>query len=410
MANSPLLYSNSFQYGVLIMHYTEAYNIDDLHRIARSRLPKVCYDFMAEGTEDNVSLRNNREVFERIRLQPRTLVGVSHRTQQVTVHGTTFNSPFGIAPTGAAGLYGFDADVALARAAAKAGVPFVLSTASFVPLERITQEVPDGTNWFQLYMSKELDGAEKLIVRARDAGFEALVVTTDIPVGAAREYNKRNGFEVPFKMRLGSMIDGALHPRWMCGVFLRTLLDSGVPRLQNVDSNVGGRIVSKSMADFRQKRDALNWADMAWVRSIWPRKLYIKGIMSAADAREAERIGADGVFVSNHGGRQLDGAVSPMEVLPEVVAAVGGRLVIMADSGFRRGTDIVKALALGATMVFVGRATLFGIAAGGEAGASRALDLLRGEVDRTMGQLGVNRVAEITRECLVLDEAMFTKM
>lgn len=391
------------------MHYTQAYNIDDLHRIARSRLPKVCYDFMAEGTEDNVSLHNNREVFERIRLQPRMLVNVSKRSQQVTVHGKTFQSPFGIAPTGAAGLYGFDADVALARAAAKAGVPFVLSTASFVPLERITQEVPEGSNWFQLYMSKEREGAERLIVRAREAGFDALVVTTDIPVGGAREYNKRNGFEVPFTMRLGSMVDGAMHPRWMFGVFLRTLLDSGVPRLQNVDANVGGRIVSKSMADFRQKRDALNWADMEWVRSIWPRKLYIKGIMTAADAREAERIGADGIFVSNHGGRQLDGAVSPIEVLPEIVSAVGARMVIMIDSGFRRGTDIIKALALGANMVFLGRATLFGIAAGGEAGASRALDLLRGEVDRTMGQLGVNNLAELSHAHLVLDERMFLK-
>lgn len=391
------------------MHYSHAYNIDDLHRIARSRLPKVCYDFMAEDTEDNVSLRNNREVFERIRLQPRMLVNVSKRSQQVTLHGKIFNSPFGIAPTGAAGLYGFDADVALARAAAKAGVPFVLSTASFVPLERITREVPEGANWFQLYMAKDHEGAEKLIVRAREAEFEALVVTTDIPVAGGREYNKRNGFEVPFKMRFGSMIDGAMHPHWMFGVFLRTLLDSGVPRLQNVDSNVGGRIVSKSMADFRQKRDALNWSDMEWVRSIWPRKLYIKGIMTAADAREAERIGADGIFVSNHGGRQLDGAVSPIEALPEIVAAVGGRMVIMIDSGFRRGTDIIKAIALGADMVFLGRATLFGIAAGGEAGASRALDLLRGEVDRTMGQLGVNTLAELSREHLVLDDTMFVR-
>jgi len=391
------------------MSHTQAYNIDDLHRIARSRLPKVCYEFLAEGTEDNVSLRHNREVFESIRLQPRMLHNVSKRSQQVIIHGKTFQSPFGIAPTGAAGLYGFDADVALARAAAKAGVPFVLSTASFVPLERITQEVPDGTNWFQLYMSKERGGAERLITRARDAGFEALVVTTDIPVAAAREYNRRNGFEMPFRLRFDSMIDGALHPRWLLGVFLRTLIRSGVPRFQNVDSNVGGRIVSKSMAEFRSRRDSLNWADMAWVRSIWPRKLYIKGIMTPADAREAERIGADGIFVSNHGGRQLDGAVSPVEVLPEIAAATGGRLVIMADSGFRRGTDIVKALALGADMVFLGRATLFGIAAGGEAGASRALDLLRGEVDRTLGQLGVNRVKDLSREHLVLDDAMFTR-
>lgn len=388
------------------MHYTQAYNIDDLHRITQNRVPKVVYEFLAEGTEDNVSLHHNRDIFERIKLQPRMLVNVSRRSQKVTIHGREYNSPFGIAPTGAAGLYGYDADVALARAAAKAGVPFVLSTASFVPMERITREVPEGANWFQLYMGKQREGPEKLIVRAREAGFEALVVTTDIPVGAAREYNKRNGFEVPFKLRFNSMIDSALHPHWLVNVFLRTLLTTGVPRLQNVDSNVGGRIVSTSLSEFRQQRDALDWSDMEWVRSLWPRKLYIKGILSAADALQAMRVGADGIFVSNHGGRQLDGAISPIEALPEVVSAVGSKLAIMADSGFRRGTDIVKALALGADMVFVGRATLFGIAAGGEAGASRALELLRGEVDRTMGQLGVNTIDELTPDCLVLPSGL----
>jgi isopentenyl diphosphate isomerase/L-lactate dehydrogenase-like FMN-dependent dehydrogenase len=302
--------------------------------------------------------------------------------------------PFGIPPTGAAGLYCFEAYIALARAAAAAGVPFVLSTESFTALERVA-EAAGGTMWFQLYMSTERASAARLITRARDAGFEALVVTTDVAVGANREYNRRNGFEIPFRLNLSNMIDGALHPRWLTGVFLRTLLDSGVPRFQNVDHNVGGRIVSKNLSEFRARRDALDWEDMRWVREIWPRKLFIKGVLTARDALRALECGADGIFVSNHGGRQLDGAVSPIEVLSEIVAAVGGRLKIMVDSGFRRGTDIVKALALGADMVFVGRATLYGATVGGEAGALHAINLLKSEIDRVMALLGCNTIGEL---------------
>lgn len=393
--------------GIHIVNLTQALNIDDLRRMAERRLPRVAYDFLEGGAEDAVTLRDNRAVFERIRLRPRTLVDVSGRSQQVAVFGKTFSAPFGIAPTGAAGLYCFEADIALARAAAAAGVPFVLSTASFVTLERVAQEA-GGAKWFQLYMSKDRESARRLAGRAHDAGYEALVVTTDVPVGGNREYNRRNGFEIPFRLNLANMIDGALHPHWLANVFLRTLLASGVPRFQNVDVDVGGRIVSKNLGEFRARREALDWGDLRWLREIWPHKLLVKGILTAEDALRAAENGADGIFVSNHGGRQLDGARSPIDALPEIVAAVGNRLAIMVDSGFRRGSDIVKALALGADMVFVGRPVLYGAAAGGEAGIARALEILKTEVDRVMALVGCPTVDQLNREYLCAPGSGFT--
>jgi len=386
------------------MSYRAALNIEDLHRIAKKRLPRVAYEFLAGGVEDDMTLANNRAVFERIRFRPQTLVNVAERTQQVNIFGRTFGSPFGIAPTGAAGLYGFAADIALARAARDANIPFVLSTASFEPLEKVAQEAAGGALWFQLYMSKDRDAAKALVTRALNAGYEALVMTSDVVVQANREYNQRNGFTIPFRMNFSNMIDGMLHPRWLCDVFLRTLIDSGVPRFQNLDTNVGGRIIAKPIEEFRTQRETLNWDDVRWLREIWPRKLYVKGILRADDALRAADSGADGVFISNHGGRQLDGAISPVEALPEIRAAVGRRLTLMVDSGFRRGSDIVKALALGADMVFVGRATLYGIAAGGEAGATHAINILRTEIHRVMALLGCSSVRELTADYLACSD------
>ena len=383
------------------MSYRSALNIEDLHKIARRRLPRVAYEFLAGGVEDDVSLGNNRAVFERIRFRPHTLVNVADRSQQVSVYGRTFKCPFGIAPTGAAGLFGFAADIALARAAREAGIPFVLSTASFEPLEKVAQEAAGGTLWFQLYMSKDHEAAQALVTRALHAGYEALVVTTDLPVQPNREYNQRNGFNIPFKLNLRNMLDGALHPDWLCNVFMRTLLDSGVPRFQNLDTNVGGRIIAKPIGEFRARREALNWEDFRWLRKLWPHKLLVKGILRADDALLAAENGADGIFISNHGGRALDGALSPIEALPAIRAAVGNRLTLMVDSGMRRGSDIVKALALGADMVFVGRATLYGIAAGGEAGAAHAIGILRSEVDRVLAMLGCPSISELDGDYLL---------
>lgn len=386
------------------MRVKDALNIEDLRRCAQRRLPRIAYEFLELGAEDGVTMAANRSVFENMAFRPRTLVDVSGRSQRTTLFGKTFNAPFGVAPTGAAGLYSHDADIALARAAEAASVPFVLSNASFVALERVAQEV-GGTKWFQLYLSKDRDAARTLVSRALDAGYEALVVTTDCPVGANREYNKRNGFEMPFRLNMRSALDGALHPHWLLNVFVRTLLTSGVPRFRNVDSNVGGRVVSKNFSEFRSQREALDWTDFAWLREFWPRKLLIKGILTPADALLAAQYGADGIFVSNHGGRQLDGALSPIEVLPEIVAAVGGTLAVLVDSGFRRGSDIVKALALGADMAFVGRAPLYGATAGGEEGVRRALEILATEIDRVLALIGCTSVDSLTPEYLDLRAA-----
>ena len=362
-----------------MLRLSTALNIDDLRRIARRRLPRVVYDYLEGGSEDQVTLKANREVFESLKFSPRTLINVSQRSQQVTIFGRVYETPIGIAPMGAAGLFWHEADIALARAARSANIPFVLSTNSFVPLERLAWEA-GGPPWFQLYMPRDRAKAEKLVRRAHEAGCEALVLTTDVPVGANREYNERNGFGLPLRIDLRKMMDGMLHPRWLVSVFLRAWLSRDNPM---------------RIPEWTTRRDHMNWDDLAWLRDAWPRKLFVKGILCPEDAQLAAEHGADGIFVSNHGGRQLDGVPSPMEVLAPIAAAVGDRLLIMVDSGFRRGSDIVKALALGADMVFIGRAAMYGAAAGGEAGVRRSLQLLRGEIDKVLALLGCNGIAEL---------------
>jgi isopentenyl diphosphate isomerase/L-lactate dehydrogenase-like FMN-dependent dehydrogenase len=361
------------------MKAARALNIEDLRRIARRRLPRVVYDYLEGGSEDQLTLRANREAFEAIRFAPRTLVDVSKRSQKVTLFGRLYESPVGIAPMGAAGLFWHEGDVALARAARSANLPFVLSTHSFVPLERLAWE-SGGPPWFQLYMPREREAAQAMVRRALQAGCEALVLTTDVPVGANREYNQRNGFALPLRLEPRKVADALMHPRWLMSVFARAWLARPNPM---------------RVAEWTTRRDHHSWQDFAWLRDAWPRKLLVKGILAVEDAQLAAEHGADGIFISNHGGRQLDGLPSPMEALPAISAAVGDRLAIMVDSGFRRGTDIVKALALGADMVFLGRAAMYGAAAGGEAGVRRAIQLLRAEIDRVLALLGCASVEEL---------------
>ena len=377
------------------MDYRDAQNIEELRALARRRLPKIAWDFLDGGAEDNLTLDNNRDVFRRIRFRPHTLIDVSKRSAKTTVFGKPHSAPFGIAPTGAAGLYGFKADSAMARAARDAGLPFVLSTASFEPLEDVARAGAGGTLWFQLYMSKDREAAARLVNRARDAGYSALIVTTDVPLIGNREPNLRNGWQIPFKLGVKNMIDGVLHPHWLVNTFFRTLLDSGVPRFQNTDVNVGGRIITTDLGQFRSRRDALDWSDFQWLREIWTHKFFIKGVLQPEDARMAVQYGAGGVFVSNHGGRQLDGAQATIDVLPEIRAAVGKDKLVMFDGGIRRGSDVVKAIALGADMAFAGRAPLYGVAAGGEAGVAHALGLLKSEVDRVLALIGCPDVKQL---------------
>ncbi|HSC95269.1 MAG TPA: alpha-hydroxy acid oxidase [Burkholderiales bacterium] len=378
---------------------SKAYNIFDLRKMALKRVPKGLFEFVDRGTEDEVSLRNNRAVFERIRLKPRTLVGVANRSQEVTLFGKTHKMPIVIAPTGTAGLMWYEGEIALARAAAEAGIPFTLATGSMTAMEKVAQEA-GGTLWFQLYMWPDRSLSHKLVERARAAGYEALVVTVDGVVPGNREYNLRNGFTIPFTFTRGNITDVLLHPRWLFGVLVRYLLTTGMPRYQNYPTDVRYRITAGPMGRSSMRNDSINWDDLRALRKLWPHRLLVKGLLHPQDAVTAADCGADGVIVSNHGGRNLDTAISPIEVLPEVVDAVGRRVTVLVDSGFRRGTDVVKALAMGAHAVMIGRPTLYGVAAGGEEGARRAIALFRGEIDRVIALLGCNRVADLSTEHL----------
>ena len=377
----------------------EAYNIADLREIARRRLPKGLFEFVDRGTEDEVSLRHNRAALEHMRFRPRTLVDVSHRTHETTLFGERQAMPIVIAPTGSAGLTWYEGEIALARAAAAAGIPFTLATGSMTAMERVAAEA-GGRLWFQLYMWPDRSLSHQLVDRACAAGFEGLVVTVDSPVPPAREYNLHNGFTLPFSITARNAIDILSHPRWLVNVLARYLLTTGMPRYQNYPAQVKQKITALPMGRSMMLNDTLTWDDLRELRQRWPRRLLAKGILTAEDATLAADCGVDAVIVSNHGGRVVDGTRAPVEILPEVVRAVGGRVSVLVDSGFRRGSDIVKALALGADAVLIGRATLYGIAAGGEAGAARALGLLREEIDRTLALLGCASVDALGPECI----------
>ena len=385
-----------------------AYNIFDLRDQALRRVPKGLFEFVDRGTEDEVALRNNRAVFERIRFRPRTLVDVSGRNQEVTLFGHKHKMPIAIAPTGTAGLMWHEGEIALARAAREAGVPFTLATGSMTAMERVADEA-GGRLWFQLYMWPDKSMSHKLVERAKAAGYEALVVTVDGAVSGNREYNLRNGFTIPFSFTRKNITDVLVHPRWLLGVLARYVLTTGMPRYENYPSEIKYKVTARPMGRSQMRNDSLNWDDLKVLRRMWPGTLIVKGLAHPKDAILAAECGADGVVVSNHGGRNLDGAMAPLEALPEVVDAVGKRMTVFVDSGFRRGSDVVKALALGAHAVLIGRATLYGVAAGGEAGAARAIALFREEIDRVMALIGARSVAELGPEFLHFTDSGFRR-
>ncbi|HEX6006498.1 MAG TPA: alpha-hydroxy acid oxidase, partial [Burkholderiales bacterium] len=297
-----------------------AYNIADLRAMALKRVPKGLFEFVDRGTEDEVSLRNNRAVFERIRFKPRTLVDVSKRSQQITLFGKPHKMPIVIAPTGTAGLMWHEGEIALARAAAEAGIPFTLATGSMTAMEKVAERA-GGELWFQLYMWPDRRLSHQLVERARAAGFKALVVTVDGVVAGNREYNLRNGFTIPFSFTRRNVTDVLMHPRWLAGVLARYVMTTGMPRYENYPSEIKRRITAQPMGRSQMRNDTLNWNDLRELRKMWPHTLIVKGILHPQDAILAADCGADAVAVSNHGGRNLDGAISPIEALPEVVDA-----------------------------------------------------------------------------------------
>jgi len=381
-----------------------AYDIADLRELARRRLPKGVFEFMDRGNGDEVALANNREAFERIKLVPHALVDTSSRSQEITLFGNRQKMPIVIAPTGSAGLNWFEGEIALARAAAAAGIPFTLATGSMTSMERVAEQA-GGTLWFQIYMWPDRSLSHGLVERAKAAGYQALVVTVDTPVPPGREYNLRNGMTVPFRFTRRNVTDLLMHPRWVATVLARYLLTSGMPRYENYPTEVKARITAAPMGRSMMVTDSLTWDDLKALRRIWPHRLLVKGILRSQDAVLAADCDADGVIISNHGGRAVDSTMAPIEVLPSVIEAAGKRLTVMVDSGFRRGADVVKALALGAAAVLVGRATLYGTAVAGEAGAARAIEIYRDEIDRILGLIGCPDVAQLDREYLALSKS-----
>jgi len=372
----------------------KACNIFDLRDMAKARVPRGPFEFVDRGTEEEVSLRNNREVFDRIRFKTRTFVNVSKRSQDCEIFGVQHKMPLVIAPTGTAGLMWYEGEIALAKAARAAGIPFTLATGSMTAMERVADEA-GGELWFQLYLWPDRSMSHELVERAKAAGYKALVVTVDGVSAGNREYNIRNGFTLPFTYSPVALADMIMHPRWLFGVLFRYLATTGMPMYQNYPERAKAKMTAGPMGRSSLRTDSISWDDLDALRKIWPHKLIVKGILNADDAEAAVNHGADGIDVSNHGGRNLDGIISPIEALPEIADRVGKRATVFCDSGFRRGSDVVKALCLGANAVMVGRSTLYGVAAGGEEGAARALEIYRSEIHRNIALLGVNKLSEL---------------
>lgn len=373
-------------------NFRNALSIKELRYIARKRVPNFVFEYVEGGAEDEATLKWNRKALNAIRFTPNTLIDTSNRTHSIKLFGQESNSPLIIAPTGLNGMLHHRADIALARTAKNYGIPFCLSTVSNLSLEEVAKNA-GGRLWMQLYVMTNHKITQNIIDRAQNAGYEALVFTTDANVFGNREWDKRN-YKAPAKLTFRNLVDVAMHPRWIFDV----LFPHGVPRFENIVKfmPLEAQSASGGVAEFPKLFSSeISWQDVEWLRKKWQGKLIIKGILNSEDANRAKDLGCDGIILSNHGGRQLDSCISPIEVLPEVSKSVGNEITIIIDSGFRRGTDILKAMALGAHAVMIGRSTLFGLAAGGEAGANHALSILTTEIDRALGQLGCCSTTEL---------------
>ncbi len=368
-----------------------ARSIEDVRALARSRLPAGVFDFFDGGAEDEVTLRANRAAFERRMLLPHVLTGVAQIDTRTDIAGSAAGLPMVIAPMGATGFGWPGSDIAIARAAARAGIPYTLSSTATTSLERLAAAAP-GRLWFQPYMFRDRPFLARLIDRAEAAGYEALVMTLDMPAGGKRERDFRHDFSVPFRYTTRNLREFASCPRWGLAH-----LRHGLPVLENlIGLDRMGESIARASSSVGLSYDPdFGWHDLEAIRARWTRRLLVKGVLRADDAQRLAAMGCDGVVVSNHGGRQLDGASAALDALPAIVAGVGHRMDVLVDGGVRRGSDIVKAIALGARGVMVGRAALFGAAAGGEDGAWRAVEILVEELTRTMRLCGTRSIAQI---------------
>lgn len=377
----------------------KALALDDFERLARGYLPRPIFGYVAGGAETNAALNDNRAAFGDYAFVPHMLVDVSARSQKATLFGKTYAAPFGIAPVGMSALSAYRGDLVLARAAERAGIAMVMSGSSLIRMEDVAKQSPG--SWFQAYLPGKDEAIVRLIDRVAAAGFETLVVTVDLPVMGNRENNLRNGFSSPLRPSLRLAWDGMVRPGWTVNTFLRTLRLHGMPHFENSSAERGVPIVARNVERDFTAKDHLNWHHLALIRKQWRGRLVVKGILTPVDAQRCLDHGADGILVSNHGGRQLDCAVAPLRVLPAIAELVAKRVPVMMDSGIRRGSDVLKALALGADFVFLGRPFIYAAAVGGEAGVAHAIRILSEEVDRNMALLGINSLSEMTPDLLL---------
>jgi len=364
-------------------------SIPDLRLLARRRAPRAVFDYTDGAAGEELSLRRSREAYARIEFQPRVLQDVSAVDTSTTVLGRRADLPLMFAPTGFTRMMHTDGESAVARVAARTGIPYALSTMGTTSIEQLAAAAPDGRRWFQLYLWRDREASRDFVVRARESGYEALVLTVDTPVAGARLRDVRNGLTIPPSLSLRTFAEGALHPGWWFDLLTTEPLEfASLHRFEGTVAELVGTMFDP----------AATIDDLSWLRSVWDGPLVVKGIQTVADARAVVDGGADAVIVSNHGGRQLDRAPTPLEALPAVVDAVGDRAEVYVDGGILSGSDVVAAVASGARAALVGRAYLYGLMAGGERGVQRAADILRQEVAGTLALLGVTRVSDLRRD------------
>jgi L-lactate dehydrogenase (cytochrome) len=370
--------------------------IEDLRQVARRKVPRAFFDYAEAGSYSQETLRANREDLERIKLRQRVLVDVSQRDLTTTIIGEQARLPLALAPIGLCGMQHGDGEILACRAAQAAGIPFTLSTMSICSIEDVARAVGKPF-WFQLYVMKDRGFIRALIERAAAARCSALVLTVDLQVLGQRHCDIRNGMTVPPQIKLANLIDVASKPAWALSILRGKRKTFG-----NLAGHVRGmeNVNSLALWTASQFDPALNWKDVEWVRSIWSGKLILKGILDVEDAKTAARTGASALVVSNHGGRQLDGAPSSISALPKIVEAVGAQIEVMFDGGIRSGQDILRALALGARSCMIGRSYIYGLGAGGEDGVGKAIEILAKELDVSMALTGTRRVQDIDRRVI----------
>jgi len=371
-------------------------SIEDLRQRARRNVPKMFFDYAEAGSYNQETLRANRADFEKIKLRQRVLVNVDRRDTSTAILGEQAPMPLALGPIGLGGMMHGDGEIHACRAAQAAGIPYTLSTMSINSIEDVAGAV-DKPFWFQLYVMRDRGFVRELIQRAAAAKCSALMLTADLQVLGQRHADVRNGLTVPPEIKIKNVIDIATKPAWALSI-----LKSKRKTFGNLSGHVKGMENINSLAQWTASQfdPTLSWKDVEWVKSLWPGKLILKGILDVDDAKIAVTTGADAISVSNHGGRQLDGAPSAIAALPRVVDAVGSEIEVMFDSGIRTGADIMRALALGARSCIVGRSYIYGLGAGGQAGVARAIEILGKELDVTMALCGVKSIADINRDVL----------